>query len=99
MSKNKLFGEKNGSNIQASFGFREIGRTIVTNAGTDLVRIALDELGTVLARIGESRIDAAATPAWSNGHALRADAATPDPQDDRRELADRAPARRARIPR
>ncbi|WP_287075835.1 hypothetical protein [Mesorhizobium sp.] len=59
MSKNKLFGEKNGSNIQASFGFREIGRTIVTNAGTDLVRIALDELGTVLARIGESRIDAA----------------------------------------
>jgi hypothetical protein len=38
---------------------RDIGGTIVTNAGTDLVRIALDELGTVLARISESRIDAA----------------------------------------
>ncbi|WP_292554695.1 hypothetical protein [Mesorhizobium sp.] len=31
----------------------------MTNAGTDLFRIALDELGAVLARIGESRIDAA----------------------------------------
>lgn len=48
-----------GPNIQASFGFRDIGGTIVTNAGTNLFRIALDELGTVLARIGESRIDAA----------------------------------------
>ncbi|WP_287221021.1 hypothetical protein [Mesorhizobium sp.] len=58
MSKNKLLGKKMAQTFRQVFGFREIGRTIVTNAGTDLVRIALDELGTVLARVGESGIDA-----------------------------------------
>jgi hypothetical protein len=59
MSKNKLFGEKRGPNIQASFRFREIGGAVVTNAGTDLFGIALDEFGTVLAWIDEGCIDAA----------------------------------------
>ena len=40
---------------------------------------------------------APATPTWSRRDALRIDAAAPDPQGDRGELAGRAAARRARI--
>jgi 6-phospho-3-hexuloisomerase len=45
--------------MQTVFWFRQAGATVMTNAGTDLFRIALDELGSVLGRIDESRIDAA----------------------------------------
>lgn len=48
MSKNKLFGE----NVQA-------GGPAMTNAGKNLFRTALDEIGSVLARADESRIDTA----------------------------------------
>ncbi|BCH17249.1 (Fe-S)-cluster assembly protein [Mesorhizobium sp. L-2-11] len=48
MSKNKLFRE----NVQA-------GGPAMTNAGKNLFRTALDEIGSVLARADESRIDTA----------------------------------------
>lgn len=59
MNKNKLFGEKREQTIQTLFSLRRTGGTVMTSAGTNLFRIALNELGSVLERIDDSRIDAA----------------------------------------
>jgi 6-phospho-3-hexuloisomerase len=59
MSKNKLFGEKMAKESRQVFDAAKLMEPAMTNAATNLFGIALDELGSVLARMDESRIDAA----------------------------------------
>jgi 6-phospho-3-hexuloisomerase len=59
MNKNKLFEEKHDQEIQIVFWYRQAGGTVMNNAGPDLFAVALNELGSVLARMDEARIDAA----------------------------------------
>ncbi len=58
MNKNKPFG-RDDEGVQTVFALGKAGGRIMTGGGTDLFRIALNELGGVLARIDDDRIDAA----------------------------------------
>lgn len=59
MSKNKLFGGNVAKTSRQVFDAGKLVGSAMTNAGTNLFGIALGELGSVLARVDESRVDAA----------------------------------------
>lgn len=59
MNKNKLFGERRDREFPLFFDLGSLDGTVVSDGGSQMFRTALDELGTVLARVDDGRIAAA----------------------------------------